>query len=67
MKYIGVLAGVLLFAGCGAPISKMSKDTMAKSIDYKDASANIVVLEKERASVLARVSAGARIIYRLAR
>ena len=62
MKYIGVLAGVLLLAGCGAPVSKMSKDTMAKSIDCKDASADIAVLEKERASILARVGAGARFI-----
>jgi len=62
MKYIGVLASLLLLTGCASPVSEMSKEKMAKPIDCADARQDIAVLQKEKASVLKRIGAGASFI-----
>ena len=66
MKYLGVLAAVLLLTGCGAPISEMSKEQMAKPVDCADAQQDIAALEAEKASVLKQVGAGARFVVPVA-
>ena len=66
MKKMALLIGVVFLAGCGAPVSKEAKMQKAKPIDCPDAKEDIAALEKEKASTLQRVGAGARFVVPVA-
>ncbi len=66
MKKLGLLVGLLLLTGCGEPISQKAKQLESKPVNCADAKQDIAALEKEKASVLRRVGAGARFIIPVA-
>ncbi len=66
MKYVALLIGVVFLVSCGSPVSKEAKMQMAKPIDCSDAKEDIAALEKEKASTLQRVGAGARFVVPVA-
>ncbi len=66
MKKLGLLVGLALLTGCGAPISQQAKQLKAKPIVCADAKQDIAALKAEKASVLKQVGAGARFVIPVA-
>ncbi len=66
MKKMALLIGMVFLVGCGSPVSKEAKMQMQKPIDCADAKEDIAALEKEKASTLQRVGAGARFVVPVA-
>ncbi len=66
MKILGLLVGLVMLAGCGAPISQEAKQIKSKPINCADAKEDIAALKSEKASVLKQVGAGARFIIPVA-
>ncbi len=66
MKLLGLLVGLALLTGCGAPISQEAKQMQSKPVVCADAKQDIAALRTEKASVLKRVGAGARFVIPIA-